>query len=147
MFNDIIVGLQNLRKKLEQDKLNWKLLAYLPIEWRPKVTAIEESKNLKTITMKELLGSLITHEYTHEKDKKENEVSKKKKKKDLALQLLLNCGDEMKMMGIWLLSQGSSKHSWRRKACLERNLKRKTRKEKKTRRIKSNALNARSMNT
>lgn len=54
---------------------------------------IKEVKNLKTITMEELLGSLITHEITLEKDKRENEVSKKKKK-DLALQLLLAYGNE-----------------------------------------------------
>lgn len=55
--------------------------------------AIEGAKNLKTITMQQLLGSLITHEYTVEKNKKVNETSKTKKK-DLTLQLLLNCGDE-----------------------------------------------------
>lgn len=79
-FNDIIIGLQNLVKKLKPDELNRKLLASLLIEWRPKVSAIEKAKNLKTITMEELLGSFITHEHTPEKDKNKKEVSKKKEK-------------------------------------------------------------------
>lgn len=87
-FNDIILGLQNLNKMMELDELD-KKLASLPIKWRSKVTAIEEAKNLKANTTEELLGSLISHDHTLEKDKKEKEVSKKKKK-DIALQLLLD---------------------------------------------------------
>lgn len=48
------------------------------------VTTVEEVKNLKTIATEELLDSLITHEHTLERDKREKKVSKKKKK-DLAL--------------------------------------------------------------
>lgn len=62
-FNNIIVGLQNLCKKLKVDVFNMKLLASLPIEWRCEVTAIEETNNLKAINI-EKLGSLITHEHT-----------------------------------------------------------------------------------
>lgn len=87
-FNDIVVALSNLGKGLTLDEFNRKLFASLPIEWRLKVTAIEEVKNLKTITTEELLGSLITHGHTLERDRKEKEVDKKKKK-DLALQLLM----------------------------------------------------------
>lgn len=47
--------------------------------------AIEEGKKLKTITIKELLEYLITHEYIFERDPKENVDNKKKK--DLGLQL------------------------------------------------------------
>lgn len=49
---------------------------------------IEKTKNLKTITTEELLGSLITHEHTLEMDQKEKEADKKTKK-DLTLQLLM----------------------------------------------------------
>lgn len=52
------------------------------------MTSIEEAKNLKTITIEELFGSLITHEHTFERDLKEKEVDNKKKK-DLALLLLM----------------------------------------------------------
>lgn len=49
---------------------------------------IEKTKNLKTITTEELLGSLITHEHTLETDQKEKQTYKKNKK-DLTLQLLM----------------------------------------------------------
>ncbi|GAV60818.1 LOW QUALITY PROTEIN: zf-CCHC domain-containing protein/UBN2 domain-containing protein, partial [Cephalotus follicularis] len=39
-----------------------KLLGCLNDEWEPKVTAIEESKDLKVMEIEELLGSLMTHE-------------------------------------------------------------------------------------
>ena len=42
-FNDIIVGLEGLGKKMSNVKLNRKLLQALLKEWRPKVTAIEEA--------------------------------------------------------------------------------------------------------
>lgn len=63
-FNDIIVRLQNLGKKLELVELNRKLLASLPIECRPKVMVIEEAKNLKTITVEEHPRPIITYEGT-----------------------------------------------------------------------------------
>lgn len=50
---------------------------------------IDEAKNLKITTTKDLLGSLITREHTLERDHKEKEVDKKKKK-DPALQLLIS---------------------------------------------------------
>ena len=68
-------------------ELNRKLLQARPNEQRPKVTAIEEAKDLKKLSLEELLGSLITHEQTLQDDKEENESSKKKK--DLALKLML----------------------------------------------------------
>lgn len=82
-FNEIVVALKNLGKNLASNEINGKLLASLPIEWRPKEMVIEEAKNLKNITTVELLGSLVTHEYTWERDQKEKEVDKKKK--DLVL--------------------------------------------------------------
>lgn len=53
----------------------------------------EKEKNLKTITIEELLGSLITLEHTLKRDQKEKEIDKKKKK-DLALQVLLDNDEE-----------------------------------------------------
>lgn len=56
------------------------------------MTVIENVKNLKTITTLELHGSLITHEYTLKRDRKEQEVDNRKIK-DLALQLLMGSMD------------------------------------------------------
>ena len=85
-FNDIIVQLQALGKPIPTSEQNRKFLQALPKEWRPKVTAIEEAKDLKTLPLEELLGSLITHEQTLLNDKEDKGTSKKKK--DLALRIL-----------------------------------------------------------
>lgn len=70
--------LQNLGKELSSDEINRTLVLSLPIEWRSKVAAIEEVKNIKTITVEELLGPLITHEHTLVKDWKGKEADMKK---------------------------------------------------------------------
>ncbi|GAV65064.1 zf-CCHC domain-containing protein/UBN2 domain-containing protein, partial [Cephalotus follicularis] len=59
---DITNGLLGLGKVFGKDELVRKLLGCLNDEWEPKVTAIEESWDLKTIEIEELLGSLMTHE-------------------------------------------------------------------------------------
>ncbi|GAV62909.1 LOW QUALITY PROTEIN: UBN2 domain-containing protein, partial [Cephalotus follicularis] len=48
--------------KVFQNELVRKLLGCLNDEWEPKVTAIEESKDLKVMEIEELLGSLMTYE-------------------------------------------------------------------------------------
>lgn len=47
------------------------------------VMTIEDAKNLNIITINKLLGSLISHENTLKRERKENEVDKNKMK-DLA---------------------------------------------------------------
>lgn len=79
--------------------INWKLLPFLLIEWRPNMMTIEEVKNLKTITTEELLGSLIVDKHTLDRNRKEKEVEKKKKN-DLALQLLLFDNDDKDMTSL-----------------------------------------------
>lgn len=86
-FNDILLILKNLGKGLSSNEINRNLVTSLPIEWRPKLATIKEAKNLKAITTKKLLGSLIIHKHTLKRDWKELEVDKKKKKKTL----LYNC--------------------------------------------------------
>ncbi|GAV79890.1 zf-CCHC domain-containing protein/UBN2 domain-containing protein, partial [Cephalotus follicularis] len=54
---DITNGLLGLGKVFGQDELVRKLLGCLNNEWEPKVTTIEESKDLKTMEIEELLGS------------------------------------------------------------------------------------------
>lgn len=39
-----------------------KILRSVPRSWEPKVTAIQEAKDLKTLCLERLIGSLITHE-------------------------------------------------------------------------------------
>ncbi|GJX35936.1 zf-CCHC domain-containing protein [Tanacetum coccineum] len=67
----IIVGVQEI-------------LEGFPTKWRPKVTAIEESKDLSTLPLDELIGNLKVYELVLEKD---SEASKNKKKKYKSLAL------------------------------------------------------------
>ncbi|GAV66994.1 UBN2 domain-containing protein, partial [Cephalotus follicularis] len=80
-------GLLGLGKVFGKDELVKKLLGCLNDEWEPKVTAIEESKDLKTMEIEELLGSLMTHEVKLNK-KSANLVETKpqeERRKDIAL--------------------------------------------------------------
>ncbi|GKD21811.1 hypothetical protein Tco_1223514, partial [Tanacetum coccineum] len=61
-----------------------KFLRALPSKWRPKVTAIEESKDLSNLSLDELVGNLKVYEIVFEKDL-EIANNKKEKYKSLAL--------------------------------------------------------------
>ena len=63
-FTDIINGLKSLGRVYSNADLVQKILRSLPDKWDPKVTAIQEAKDLNTLPLDELLGSLITHELT-----------------------------------------------------------------------------------
>ncbi|GJU93396.1 retrovirus-related pol polyprotein from transposon TNT 1-94 [Tanacetum coccineum] len=56
----------------------------LPSKWRPKVTAIEESKDLSKLSLDELVGNLKVYEVVLEKDL---EIAKNKKEKYKSLAL------------------------------------------------------------
>ncbi|GKA80199.1 zf-CCHC domain-containing protein [Tanacetum coccineum] len=70
-----------------------KFLRALLTKWRPKVTAIEESKNLSTLPLDELIGNLKVYEVVLEKDSKISK-SKKEKYKSLALKVRKVSSDE-----------------------------------------------------
>ncbi|GKE66886.1 zf-CCHC domain-containing protein, partial [Tanacetum coccineum] len=55
-----------------------KFLRTLPTKWRPKVITIEESKDLSTLPLDELIDNLKVYEVVFEK---ESEISKVKKEK------------------------------------------------------------------
>ena len=77
-FITIMNELKNLGKVYTNQENVKKLLRCLPPSWDPKVTAIEEAKDVKTLPLEELLGSLLTHELTM-KQRQIEEVEKKKK--------------------------------------------------------------------
>ncbi|GAV73358.1 UBN2 domain-containing protein, partial [Cephalotus follicularis] len=84
---DITNALLGLGKVFGKHELVRKLLGCLNDEWEPKVTAIEESKDLKVMEIEELLGSLMTHEVKLNK-KSTNPMEKnprEERKKDIAL--------------------------------------------------------------
>nr|GEZ59772.1 UBN2 domain-containing protein [Tanacetum cinerariifolium] len=70
-----------------------KFLGALPTKWRPKVTAIEESKDLSTLLLDELIGNLKVYVLVLGKD---SEASKNKKEtyKSLALKAKRVSSDE-----------------------------------------------------
>ncbi|GAV75453.1 LOW QUALITY PROTEIN: zf-CCHC domain-containing protein/UBN2 domain-containing protein, partial [Cephalotus follicularis] len=77
----IVNSLKNLGKCYSNQELVRTILRCLPRSWTPKVTAIEEAKDLSTLPLEHLLGSLMTHETTM----KNHEHVEVKKKKSIAL--------------------------------------------------------------
>ncbi|XP_022872986.1 uncharacterized protein LOC111391932 [Olea europaea var. sylvestris] len=75
-LNDIVNFSFNLGERIPESKIVRKVLRSLSERFRPEVTAIEESKNLDTIKIEELEGSLQTYELT---------ISQLRKNKSIAL--------------------------------------------------------------
>ncbi|GAV65909.1 LOW QUALITY PROTEIN: UBN2 domain-containing protein, partial [Cephalotus follicularis] len=73
-ITDITNAILGLGKVFGKDELFRKLLECLNDEWEPKVTTIEESKDLKAMEIEELLGSLMTHEVNDEELEEEDYV-------------------------------------------------------------------------
>ncbi|GAV78483.1 UBN2 domain-containing protein, partial [Cephalotus follicularis] len=83
-FTTIINYLKNLGKSYPNHELVRKILRCLPKSWTPEVTAIEEAKDLTTLPLEQLLGSLMTHETTM----KNHEYVETENKKTIALRAL-----------------------------------------------------------
>ncbi|GAV67663.1 UBN2 domain-containing protein, partial [Cephalotus follicularis] len=88
-FTNITNALQSLDKTYSNTELVRKILRCLPRSWLPKVTVIEEAKNLSILPLEDLLGSLMTHELTMQK-RVDDEEKEKKKKKVIALKSSTN---------------------------------------------------------
>ncbi|GAV89529.1 UBN2 domain-containing protein, partial [Cephalotus follicularis] len=80
-FTTIINSLKNLGKSYSYQELVRKILRCLLKSWTPKVTAIEEAKDLSTLPLEQLLSSSMTHETTM----KNHEHVETKNKKPIAL--------------------------------------------------------------
>ncbi|GJU14177.1 hypothetical protein Tco_1136573 [Tanacetum coccineum] len=84
IWNSLIITHQALDESFSSRNHVRKFLRALPTKWRPKVTAIEESKDLSTLPLDELIGNLKVYEVVLEKDL-ETSRNKKEKYKSLAL--------------------------------------------------------------
>nr|GEY34148.1 UBN2 domain-containing protein [Tanacetum cinerariifolium] len=84
IFNNIITSLKALEESFSNRNHVRKFLRALPTTWRLKVTMIEESKDLSTLPLGELIGNLKVYEVVLEKDSKASKV-KKEKYESLAL--------------------------------------------------------------
>ena len=80
-FTDIVNTLRALGKTVSNSEKVKKIIRLLPKEQRPKRTAIEEAKDLNTLPIDDLIGSLISYEedLAVERDNEE-------KKKNIALE-------------------------------------------------------------
>ncbi|GKB35327.1 hypothetical protein Tco_0880269 [Tanacetum coccineum] len=83
-FNIIITSLKALDESFSSHNRVRKFLRALPTKWRPKVTTIEESKDLSTLPLDELIINLKVYEVVLEKDLEASKI-KKEKYKSLAL--------------------------------------------------------------
>ena len=83
-FTDIINGLKSLDKVYTNVEMVKKILRCLPRSWGPKVTAIEEAKDLTKMGLDELLGSLMKHEITM---KSNEEINESKKKREIVFKI------------------------------------------------------------
>ncbi|WJX48740.1 25S rRNA (cytosine(2870)-C(5))-methyltransferase [Trifolium repens] len=61
-FKILVAGLQVLKRSYTTSDHVRKILRSLPSRWRPKVTAIQEAKDLDTLGLEELISSLRSHE-------------------------------------------------------------------------------------
>ncbi|GKC22107.1 retrovirus-related pol polyprotein from transposon TNT 1-94 [Tanacetum coccineum] len=91
-FNTIITSLKALDEGYSSKNRVRKFLRALHPKWRAKVTAIEESKDLTTLSLDELIGKVKVHEMIIKKD---SEIFKAKgERKSLALKAKKESSDE-----------------------------------------------------
>ncbi|GJZ98227.1 zf-CCHC domain-containing protein [Tanacetum coccineum] len=91
-FNTIIASLKALDEGYSSKNYIRKFLRALHPKWRAKVTAIEESKDLTSLSLDELIGNLKVHEMIIKKD---FEIVKAKvERKSLALKAKKESSDE-----------------------------------------------------
>ncbi|MCI75587.1 serine/threonine protein kinase SRPK1, partial [Trifolium medium] len=60
-FQTLVYGLKVLKKSYTTHDHVKKILRCLPQQWRPKVTAIKEAKDLKKMSLETLISNLRSH--------------------------------------------------------------------------------------
>ncbi|GJU65090.1 hypothetical protein Tco_1246925 [Tanacetum coccineum] len=91
-FNTIITSLKTLNEGYSSKNYVRKFLRALHLKWKAKVTTIEESKDLTSLPLDELIGNLKVHEMIIKKD---SEIVKGKgERKYLALKAKKKSSDE-----------------------------------------------------
>ncbi|GKC55605.1 zf-CCHC domain-containing protein, partial [Tanacetum coccineum] len=91
-YNTIITSLKALGEGYSSKNYVRKFLKALHPKWRAKVTAIEESKDLTSLSLDELIGNLKVHEMIIKKDSKI--VKDKGERRSLALKAKRKSSDE-----------------------------------------------------
>ncbi|GKC08127.1 hypothetical protein Tco_0999737 [Tanacetum coccineum] len=97
-FNIIITSLKALNEGYSSKNYVWKFLRALHPKWRAKFTAIEESKDLTSLSLDELIGNLKVHKMIIKKD---SEIAQEKvKRKSLALKARKESSDEDQLLKV-----------------------------------------------
>ncbi|GJZ82203.1 retrovirus-related pol polyprotein from transposon TNT 1-94, partial [Tanacetum coccineum] len=91
-FNTIITSIKALDEGYSSKKYVRKFLRTQHPKWRAKVMAIEESKDLTSLSLDELIGNLKVHEMIIKKDSKI--VKAKRERRSLALKAKKEYSDE-----------------------------------------------------
>jgi len=84
-FTHITNELKSLGKTFTTEELVRKILRFLPRTWKAKVTAIQEAKDLKTLSLDELIGNLQIYKLRRNSQKKKAET---KKDRGIALKIM-----------------------------------------------------------
>ena len=90
-FTHITNELKSLGKAFTTEELVRKILRFLPQTWEAKVTAIQEAKDMKSISLDELIGNLQTYELRRSSQQKEEN----KRDRGLALKALEEDSSDM----------------------------------------------------
>ena len=97
-FTTMTNELKSLRRViLKEDKVEKILTRVLPVTWESKITTIQESKNIVTLKLDELIGNLTTYELRRQTMK----MDAPKKERSLALKITEGADleeDEMTMI-------------------------------------------------
>jgi len=96
-FQTLVCGLQILKKSYVTSDHVSKILRCLPTRWRPKVTAIEEAKDLNTLSVEDFMSSLKVHEISlneHDSVKKTKSIVLPSKGKSSKALKVIESGDE-----------------------------------------------------
>nr|GEW28032.1 retrovirus-related Pol polyprotein from transposon TNT 1-94 [Tanacetum cinerariifolium] len=92
-FNTIITSLKSLDEGYSSKNYLRKFLRALHLKWKAKVTTIEESKDLTSLSLDELIGNFKVHEIIIKKDSKI--VNAKVERKSIALKAKKQSSDEV----------------------------------------------------
>ncbi|GKF00913.1 hypothetical protein Tco_0027836 [Tanacetum coccineum] len=92
-FNTIITSLKALNEGFSSKNCVRKFLRALHPKWRAKVTVIEESNNLTTISLDELIKTLKVYEEVIKKDS-ETVKNKREQSRSIALKARKESSDE-----------------------------------------------------
>jgi len=100
-FTYITNEVKSLGKAFTTEELVRKILRFLPRTWEAKVTAIQESKDLKTLSLDELIGNLQTYELRRNSQQQEDT----KKDRGIALKIMEEDNSELDEAGMAMITR------------------------------------------